>query len=117
MQDFGRGEAEKAVDDPARVDHGQRIGDQVSDGDDEHQVRNGRDRGFQTEAFEVFAEIFHMSTYLPGTGVRLRGIIVFHLTRNGKRSLQTKYDNVQVPFLMKSMDKKQQENRRFAVDF
>ena len=39
-------------------------GNQIADGDDEHQVRNAAIAVFQTEAFKFFAEIFHMSTYL-----------------------------------------------------
>ena len=64
VQNFGRGEAEKTVDHAARVNDRQRIGNQIADGDDEHQVRNAAIAVFQTEAFEFFAEIFHMSTYL-----------------------------------------------------
>ena len=64
MQNFGRGEAEKTVDHAARVNDRQRIGNQVSDGDDEHQVRNAAIAVFQTEAFKFFTELFHMSTYL-----------------------------------------------------
>ena len=55
VQNFGRGEAEKTVDHAAWVNDRQCIGDQVSDGDDEHQVRNAAIAVFQTEAFEVFA--------------------------------------------------------------
>ena len=64
MQNFGRGEAEKTVDHAAWVNDGQRIGNEIADGDDEHQVRNAAIAVLETEAFEFFAEIFHMSTYL-----------------------------------------------------
>lgn len=64
LQDLARGEAEKTVDHAAWVNDGQRIGNEIADGDDEHQVRNAAIAVFQTEAFKFFAEIFHMSTYL-----------------------------------------------------
>ena len=64
LQDLARGEAEKTVDHAAWVNDGQRIGNEIADGDDEHQVRNAAIAVLETEAFKFFAEIFHMSTYL-----------------------------------------------------
>ena len=56
VQNFGRGEAEKTVDHAARVNDRQRIGDQVSDGDDEHQVRNAEVRMQHAEAVDAAAQ-------------------------------------------------------------
>ena len=98
MQNFGRGEAEKTVDHAARVNDRQRIGDQVSDGDDEHQVRNAAIAVFQTEAFEVFAEIFHMSTYLPAQASACAVSLSFILPEMGKEVYRQSMNNVQVPF-------------------
>jgi len=117
LQDFGRGEAEKTVDHAARVDDRQRIGNQVSDGDDEHQVRNAAIAVFQTEAFEVFAEIFHMSTYLPAQAAACAVSLSFILPEMGKEVYRQSMNNVQVLHDMDQYGQNQRKTHALQLTF
>ena len=58
-QNGGTAEAEIAVDDVAGVDAREHIDHQITDGDDEHEVRDALTPVFQAEALKPPAKIFH----------------------------------------------------------
>ena len=58
-QNGGTAEAEIAVDDVAGVDTREHIDRQISNGNDEHEIRNALAPVFEAEAFKLSAKILH----------------------------------------------------------